>query len=484
MEKVLNYIDGAFCPPSQDTWLEDINPATAQPLAMVPISQKADVEAAVQAAKRAFPSWSMLKNSERAHWLRLWAQALAAHAEHFARLESEDNGKPIGFARNVDIPRSIQNLEFFAEAIGQWASESHHNEAGLNYTLRQPRGVVAAISPWNLPLYLFTWKIAPALATGNTVVAKPSELTPLTAYHLARLADDIGMPPGVLNIIHGPGLPTGEAMVSHDDIQTVTFTGGTATGRHIAGICGPALKKVSLELGGKNPNIIFADCDFEAMIATTVRSSFANQGQICLCGSRILIEASIYEVFKEAFIKRVQTLRLGDPNDPETQQGALVSKAHFDKVLSAIARARQEGGRILTGGEPVQPAGRCHKGYFIAPTIIEGLDPKSRTCQEEIFGPVVTLTPFKDQDEAVQIANDTDYGLASSIWTQNITRAHQMAQNLKSGIVWINSWLMRDLRTPFGGMGGSGVGREGGHEALRFFTEAKNVCIDFKSRTF
>jgi aminomuconate-semialdehyde/2-hydroxymuconate-6-semialdehyde dehydrogenase len=337
--------------------------------------------------------------------------------------------------------------------------------------------VAGCISPWNLPLYLFTWKIAPALATGNTVVAKPSEVTPMTAYLFSKLCMEAGMPAGVLNIVHGLGPKVGQSMVEHLDVPVISFTGGTATGKHLAATAAPMFKKLSLELGGKNPNIIFADCDFEQALATTVHSSFSNQGEICLCGSRIFVERPLYEKFTTALVARVKMLKVGNPLEEDTKVGALVSEAHMEKVLSYIALAQQEGGTVLTGGERVQLTGTCAGGYYVAPTVISGLDAYCRTNQEEIFGPVVTIMPFDTEEEVLAWANSTAYGLSATVWTENVKRAHRVAHALKSGIVWINCWLLRDLRTPFGGMKGSGMGREGGWEALRFFTEPKNICI-------
>ena len=477
MEQVLNLIDGSFRPPLKGEYLTTISPASAKAIGKIPQSTSEDVDEAVMAAKKAFPLWRDKSIHERGECLKRLSKLIEENIEAFSVLESEDNGKPVHVARSIDIPRSIQNLSFFAEAICQWPSESHHGSQGLNYTLRQPRGVVACISPWNLPLYLFTWKIAPALAAGNTVVAKPSEVTPLTAYYLAKLVQKAGFPDGVLNIIHGTGGVAGEALVCHKDVKTITFTGGTATGRRIAQLAAPMFKKYSLELGGKNANIIFADAPFEKMIETTLRSSFANQGQICLCGSRILVEESLYERFKEAFIKRVKGLKVGDPKDPRTDQGAIVSREHYEKVLFAIEKAKKEGGRILCGGGAAPQKGALKDGYFIEPTVIEGLDENSCTFKEEIFGPVVTLNTFSSDKEALKLANSSEYGLSCSIFTENLTRAHMLASCVNVGIVWINGWLLRDLRTPFGGVGISGVGREGGFEALRFFTEPKNVCI-------
>ena len=427
---------------------------------------------AVVAAQAAFPAWSGLPNSERSRWLEKLADALEARLDDFAHAESRDGGKPLKLARDIEIPRAISNLRFFAHAATQFSSESHHGQAGLNYTLRQPLGVVGTISPWNLPLYLLTWKFAPALAAGNTVVAKPSEVTPLTATMLGELAAQIALPKGVLNIVHGLGPDVGEQLVTHRTVKAISFTGSTAVGKRIACLAAPELKKVSLELGGKNPTLVFADSDWRAQMGTIARSAFQNSGQICLCGSRILVERSIYAEFRDVLVEHAIALRVGDPIDGDTDMGPLVSQAHFDKVVAAIARAKEEGGHVWCGGQTLQ-----RPGWFVTPAVIDGLGPDCLSNREEIFGPVVTLQPFDTDDEALALANAGAYGLAASIWTSDLNRAHRLAADIHAGIVWINSWLMRDLRTPFGGMGQSGLGREGGFEAMRFFTEPKNVGI-------
>lgn len=475
-----NYIGGRFEPPHSGQYLPNYQPATGQVYGRIPASGPEDAERAVVAAQQAFPSWSGLSLQERSQWLMRIADGIEANLEDFARIESTDNGKALSIARTVDIPRAIANFRFFATAILHFSSEAHPlaGEA-INYTLRQPIGVVGCISPWNLPLYLFTWKIAPALAAGNCVVAKPSELTPATAHELARLCERIGLPAGVLNIVHGLGPDIGQAIVEHPQIKAISFTGGTATGRRLAATAAPMFKKLSLELGGKNPVLVFADCDMEQALDTTLRSSFANNGQICLCGSRIYIERSIYAAFRDALVKRVQALRIGDPLSADSDQGALVSEAHREKVESYLALAREEGGRVLCGGDRVQLQGELAGGYYLRPAVIEGLPNHCRTNQEEIFGPVVSLQPFDNEAEALALANESQYGLAATVWTSNLKRAHWLAENLQSGIVWVNCWMLRDLRTPFGGVKQSGVGREGGWEALRFFTEAKNVCIKY-----
>lgn len=482
MTALQNWIDGRYTDAVGNGTLSNFDPATGTKIGTLPDSDERDIQHAVTAAQRSFAGWSSLPVEERSSWLRSLSSGIHARMEEFAHAESVDSGKPIRRAREIEIPRAIRNLEFFADAATQFASESHTSSPDrMSYTLRSPLGVVATISPWNLPLYLLTWKIAPALAAGNTVVAKPSEVTPLTAHLLADVARSIGFPAGVLNIVHGLGSKTGDAISKHPDIRAISFTGSTATGARISSIAAPLFKKLSLEMGGKNANIIFSDADFEHSVREAVRASFSNQGQICLCGSRILVENSIYQKFRDAFVTQVKELRIGDPLLENTDQGALVSKTHHEKVLAAIQTARTEGGTILTGGNAAQISGRCKKGYFIEPTVIEGLGPEARTCQEEIFGPVVTLAPFQDEADALRQANSTRYGLAASIWTQDFNRAHRVAQAIQSGVVWINDWMARDLRTPFGGTKDSGVGREGGWEAMRFFTEPK--CVSLKIRS-
>jgi aminomuconate-semialdehyde/2-hydroxymuconate-6-semialdehyde dehydrogenase len=474
-----NLIDGQLKPPEAGRYLDVFEPATGHVFARCPDSTTADVDAAVDAARRAAPAWAATPTDERAFLLNRLADLVERDLDALSRLESRDAGKTVKLARSLDIPRAISNLRFFAAAITQWPSEAHPMEdRALNYTLRQPLGVVGCISPWNLPLYLFTWKIAPALAAGNAVVAKPSEITPCTAARLGELSIEAGFPPGVFNIVQGTGPGVGQPLVEHVDVKAISFTGSTKTGAAIAAAAAPKFKKLSLEMGGKNPAIVFADFDFsEANLDTIVRSGFANQGEICLCGSRLLVQRSIYDRFKQRYLDRVRALRVGDPDDAATDLGALVSQAHFDKVVGCIERARAEGGRVLCGGERVKLDGRLADGWFVAPTVIEGLAAESATNQDEIFGPVVTLIPFDEAEDALRIANGTGYGLAASLWTSDLNRAHRVAARLEFGIVWINCWLLRDLRTPFGGVKNSGVGREGGVEALRFFTEPKNICL-------
>ena len=477
---IQNFINGKFENPISNDWVDNYCPAIGEVYGQIPNSSKADVEYAYQAAKDAFPNWSQTTLEVRSRILIKISELLEVNLLRLAEAESKDNGKPVNLAKAIDIPRAASNFRFFGNAITQFASESHESvgQNAINYTLRQPIGVVGCISPWNLPLYLFTWKIAPAIAAGNCVVAKPSEVTPMTAHLLGEICNEAGLPKGVLNIVHGLGTTTGQAIVEHPEIKAISFTGGTSTGAHIARVAAPMFKKLSLELGGKNPNIIFADCDYDDMLETTVRSSFANQGQICLCGSRIFVEASIFEKFKVDFVKKVKQLKVGHPSESTTDIGALVSKSHLEKVLSYIDIAKDEGGEILCGGNRVTLLG-FENGYYLEPTIIEVETDECRVNQEEIFGPVVTIMPFETEADVLQMSNKVKYGLSATLWTNNLKRTMRLSNQLQAGIVWVNTWMLRDLRTPFGGVKASGVGREGGFEALRFFTEAKNVCIKY-----
>jgi aminomuconate-semialdehyde/2-hydroxymuconate-6-semialdehyde dehydrogenase len=486
LKSLSNFINGESVAPRSGQYLDLIEPATGAVHARCPAAGADDVAAAVDAASRAFPAWSATAPQTRSQLLLKLADLIDANLEPLARAESIDTGKPIALARSVDIPRSAANLRFFATAILNVPGETHEFDgAGVpggipahNYTLRRPRGVAGLISPWNLPLYLLTWKIAPALATGNTAVCKPSEVTPTTAAMLGELASQAGLPRGVLNIIHGTGPDCGAEIIRHPSVPTISFTGSTKVGQWIATTTGPMLKRISLELGGKNPFIVFDDADFDAALSTAVRAGFTNQGQVCLCGSRLLIHETIYNRFLAAFVDRVKALKLGDPLEESTQQGALVSRPHLDKVAGFVAQARKLGGTIHCGGQPPSnlPA-RCRGGFFFEPTVVSGLDPACAVEQEEIFGPVVTVQPFRDDAHALALANGTPYGLAATLFTGNPSRAEHIAANLDSGIIWVNCWMVRDLRTPFGGMKQSGLGREGGLEAIKFFTEPKNVCV-------
>ncbi len=479
MQKLQNYIGGQLVPPQSGQYLDNIDPARGAVYSLVPDSDDSDVEAAYQAATAAYPGWSSLSIQARARHLTAVADGIAARLEDLAQAESMDNGKPLALARRIDIPRAEDNFRYFAQAITQFHNESYDmGELGFNYTLRRPLGVAGLISPWNLPLYLFSWKIAPALAAGNTAVAKPSEVTPLTAYLLSEVCIEAGLPPGVLNIVHGLGPKVGEAIVSHPDIPMLSFTGSTKVGKRITEVAGPMFKKMSLEMGGKNANLVFADADFEEAVNGSVRAAFTNQGQICLCGSRVVVQRPIYEQFVAAFVEKVNSLKVGDPMEADTDVGAIVSKVQLEKDLYYIDLAKEEGGEIRTGGKRLPgPNARCAEGYFLAPTVITGLGPNCRVNQEEIFGPVASIIPFDTEEEGVAIANGTAYGLSGTIWTSDLKRAHRVAAAVESGIIWVNSWLVRDLRTPFGGVKQSGIGREGGMEALRFFTEPKNVFI-------
>ncbi len=497
---VLNLIEGRLVPGSSGHTLDNTDPATGHVIGTLPASGGADVDAAVAAASRAFPAWSTTSAGERASILRRIADLIERDLEPLARAESIDTGKPITLARTMDIPRAAANFRFFADACENPRVETYRTDApmpapggsgapgggsmvpgtALNTVLRRPLGVVALISPWNLPLYLLSWKIAPALAWGNTCVCKPSELTPTTAFMLSKLSVEAGLPPGVLNIVHGLGAEAGAPLVAHPGVKAVSFTGGTATGAAIAASAAPMFKKLSLELGGKNATIVLDDVDVDVpwAAAQAVRAGFSNQGQICLCGSRVFVQRRVYDAFVQKFVNKAEALRCGDPLDESTQQGALVSAAHHAKVLSYVDLARAEGGRILCGGErPKNLPGRCSGGFFLRPTVIEGLAATCRTQREEIFGPVVTVTPFDDDDDAVRLANDSPYGLSASVWSADTRRAQRVAERLEVGTAWVNCWLLRDLRVPFGGMKNSGVGREGGDEAMRFFTEATTLCV-------
>ena len=481
MIQIQNYIDGTFVNPIKNEWIDNIDPSVGSVYGTIPNSNSEDVQIAYEAAQRAFNTWSETSIEKRSSILLKIARLIEANLDRFAAAESKDNGKPISVAKTIDIPRAASNFRFFGHAITQFYSESHEakSKKTINYTLRHPIGVVGCISPWNLPLYLLSWKIAPALATGNCVVAKPSEVTPYTAFLLGEICTEAGLPKGVLNIVHGLGTQTGKAIVEHPHIKAISFTGGTETGAFIAKTAAPMFKKLSLELGGKNPNIIFEDCDYEKMLATTLKSSFSNQGQICLCGSRILVEASIYEKFKADFITQVQQLIVGPPSNKSTQVGALVSKTHLEKVQSYIESVDNKESRLLCGGERVHIEG-FENGYYLSPAVIEVDSNGCKLNQEEIFGPVVTLMPFSSDAEALAIANDVNYGLSATVWTTNLKRSLLFSEQLETGIVWVNTWMQRDLRTPFGGVKSSGIGREGGFEVLRFFTQTKNICINYE----
>lgn len=480
MKKLLNFIGGEFLEPKGGEYLKSYNPATGEAYLLVSDSDKRDIDLAVEAARKAFPSWSQATAEERSRYLYRIADLVEVRKTEFALAESTDQGKPLWLAEQMDIGRVVANFRFFAGAILH-AQESvmQTGKNTMSYVSRKPVGVAGLISPWNLPLYLLSWKIAPAIAFGNTAICKPSEFTSATAAMLAEVIIEAGLPKGVVNIVFGTGPKAGQALVEHPDVPLISFTGGTQTGRTIAMAAAGQFKKVSLELGGKNPNIIFDDANLEAAIAGTIRSSFLNQGEICLCGSRIYVQKKIYDAFLTRFLEKTREIKVGDPKDPSTFMGPLVSREHLEKVESYIKIAREEGVKILTGGGRPKLPEPFSNGYFFEPTILEGAKHESRLQQEEIFGPVVTVTPFETEEEVIELANGTKYGLSASIWTENINRAHRVADRLEAGTVWVNSWLIRDLRAPFGGMKASGVGREGQEDSREFFTEAKTICIQY-----
>ncbi len=489
MQRFTNIIGNEDAAAARGGWIDVVEPATGAVYAQVAASGAEDVARAVEAAKRAFVGWAATPLVARAALMNRLADLIDARVEELARAESVDTGKPIALSRALDVPRAAANLRYFAGAVQHWSTEAHEFDGGgvpgglkaLNITQRRPRGVAGLISPWNLPLYLLTWKIAPAIATGNTCVCKPSEVTPATAFMLGQLVREAGFPAGVVNIVHGAGAEAGAALVEHAEVPTISFTGSTAVGRWIGATAGGMLKRVSLELGGKNAMIVCRDADVRVAADLAARAGFTNQGQVCLCMSRVLVHRRLRDVFIEELVRRVRGLRVGDPMEESTQQGALVSREHLNKVHSYVTMAREAGATIHCGGGPYSGGremnGRCIGGFFYTPTVISGLDAASRVEQEEIFGPVVSLGSFETDDEAVARANGTAYGLAAVIVSQDLNQAHSLAERVQAGIVWVNGWMIRDLRTPFGGMKQSGVGREGGVEALKFFTEAKNVCV-------
>ena len=477
MNKIQNYINGEFQPSADGRTIDDINPATGEAIGTIPASTSADVQHAVEAATAVRTEWAALSIGERSNWLDKIADSLESKSEKIASLESLDTGKPISLARAVDATRSVTNFRFFAKFAKEYTQEKFEMEDAVNHVILKPVGIAGLITPWNLPLYLLSWKIAPAIVMGNTVVAKPSELTPLTANLLAEVLDEVGLPAGVVNIVHGSGPEAGQAIVEHPDISLISFTGGTETGRKVAGTAAPMFKKLSLELGGKNASIVLDDADLESTIPGVARAGFLNQGQICLCGSRIFVARSIWDEFVSKFVDYVKNMKVGDPLSDDSDLGALVSSAHRDKVESYIHLAQREGGKILCGGGSPKLKSPFDKGAFLEPTVISDIDYLSRTATEEIFGPVVTIHPFETDEEAIKMANCTDYGLAGSVWTGDSERGTKVAEKIETGMVWVNTWLHRDLRVPFGGVKDSGMGREGGRWSLGFFSEAVNICV-------
>lgn len=475
--ELYNYINGQKTPAKAGEWIDNINPATGEVISLIPRSQMEDAAEAILAAKSGFSGeWASWSHQERADLLDKIADQIEARLEEFALAESQDNGKPLHLARKIDIPRAVSNFRFFAGAIRHDETGCHMMADALNYTLRKPLGVVSLITPWNLPLYLLTWKVAPALAMGNTIVAKPSEVTPTTATLLADVIDKLGVPKGVFNLIHGYGAEVGTSLTSHSAVKGISFTGGTATGRIVAASGAPLFKKLSLELGGKNSSIVFADCNFEQTVAGVTRAAFLNQGQVCLCGSRILVERSIYKKFVTAVVEQLKKMKVGDPNSEDTGLGALISLAHREKVERYINQAREEGATIYGGARP-DLGEKFSKGAWLSPAVITDIPPTSACSMEEIFGPVVVIHPFDTEKEALEIANSVEYGLAGTVWTEDLRKAHRVAGSIESGMVWVNTWLHRDLRVPFGGVKNSGVGREGGTLSLDFFSEKQNICI-------
>ena len=475
MRRIANLIAGKWTAPQDGKYFDDHNPATGEKIAEIPSSTAADIRTAVAGAQAAQPEWGALPVEERAVWLDNIASALEARSDEIAELESRDTGKPVALARAVDAARSALNFRFFAKLVRELPDEQYKMEDALNVVVRKPVGVAGLITPWNLPLYLLSWKVAPAILMGNCVVCKPSRLTPLTANLLAEVVTEVGLPPGVVNLVHGSGSKCGQALVEHPAVGAISFTGGTSTGRSVAAGAAPLFKKLSLELGGKNATIVCGDADLEKTVPGAARAAFMNQGQVCLCGSRLLVERSIWDEFVPRFVAYVKAMSIGDPASCDL--GALVSQEHRKKVEGYVALAQEEGGTVLCGGERPVLEPPFDAGAFLEPAVIEGLAPDSRSATEEIFGPVVTLHPFENDDEALAIANNTEYGLAGSVWTRDLERGRRIAEGIDTGMVWVNCWLHRDLRVPFGGVKNSGVGREGGRYSLEFFSEPTNICL-------
>ncbi len=479
MQTIKNFINGEYVDSMSGRMMDNFDPSIGEVYSQMPDSEAVDVVMAFQAASRAFEGWSKTSTQDRAKILLKIADLIEAKKEELALAESRDMGKPLWLAREVDIPRAISNFRFFANRVVQHQEQASDMDGnGFNYSLREPIGVTGLISPWNLPLYLMTWKIAPSLAVGNTAICKPSELSPMTASMLGGIFNEAGLPPGVCNIVHGRGEVVGDTIVNHPGIPLISFTGGTDTGAIILERAAKHFKKMGMELGGKNANIIFKDADLDKCVLTTLRSSFLNSGQVCLCGSRIYVQQDIYDQFMEKFVEKTKALKVGSPSDSDVFMGPVVSREQLEKVQSAIAQAKREGGKILAGEEELRLAEKNKNGYFMRPTIIADLTDCSDLWQNEIFGPVVTVRPFKYKHDAVKLANTSSYGLSATIWTRDLNTAHKTAQQIKAGTVWVNTWSQRDLRVPFGGYKASGLGREGGDHSLDFYTEQKNICVN------
>lgn len=484
LTEVKLYINGEYVESSANSLFQVKNPATQEVISQVHEATLEDVDRACKAARAAFETgpWRTLSLSERCNKIRRMAEIIMERREELARLEALDVGKPYNDAFEKEIPRAANNLKFFADFMEKQGGEVYPmDDAYLNYTRYEPVGVAALITPWNLPFMLTTWKLGPCLATGNTVVIKPAEMTPLTVSVLGEIAKEAGIPDGVVNIVHGfGGNSTGEYMTTHPEVDLVSFTGETSTGKAIMKNGADTLKKVSFELGGKAANIVFEDADLDKAIPVSIQAAFMNSGQVCLAGSRILVQRSIMDEFIERFKKATSELVVGDPQDGKTNMGPVVSEEHYTKVTSYLDIAKEENSTLIYGGKRPELPSHLSEGYYLEPTIYLQDNPKARICQEEIFGPIVTIIPFDTDEEALEIANDTDYGLNAVVWTENLQRAHHISHNVRAGTIWVNCWFVRDLRAPFGGFKKSGVGREGGHHSLEFFTEAKNICIALK----
>lgn len=476
-----HFINGKFTAPSKGEYFDDLNPATGKAIARVASGAAEDIDQAVSAAKQAFEKgpWSRMAMQERSSILRRVGDLILKNLDTLAMAETMDTGKPLSESREGDIPRAAQNFHFFADYALALHDECYTvTPQERHLAVREPQGVSGLITPWNLPLYLASWKIAPCLVMGNSCVLKPAEWTPQTANILAALMHEAGVPEGVFNVVNGFGAnAAGEALTRHPDVRSISFTGETSTGRAIMAAASGTLKKVSFELGGKGANIIFADADLNEALPTAIRAAYRNQGQICLAGSRLFVQESVYKQVADELQKRVSQIKVGNPLDSSTQMGAIISREQLEKVQTYIEIGKKDG-KLLYGGERLQNLG---EGNFLSPALFSEIDNSSKVCQEEIFGPVLPIIPFKDEEDLLEMVNSTPYGLSCSVWTNDANRQHRMASGIKSGIVWVNCWFARDLRTPFGGQKSSGVGREGGRWALDFFSEMKTICYRYKA---